>query len=70
MREALAHHIILKGFTTGAMATLYDATGRVMYAAVVKEAVHAIRLSKSAPGIYFIQLKQRGEIITKKIMKN
>jgi hypothetical protein len=59
-----------KGFTTGAQITLYDVTGRVLYTALVKEAVHTINLREAAPGVYFIQVKQGGAIVTKKIMKN
>jgi hypothetical protein len=59
-----------KGFTTGAQITLYDVTGRVLYTALVKEAVHTINLSEAAPGVYFIKVKQGGVVITKKIMKN
>ncbi len=47
-----------KGFTTGALITLYDVTGRVLYTALVKEAVHTINLHEAAPGVYFIQVKQ------------
>lgn len=59
-----------KGFTTGAMVTLYDVAGRVMYTAQVKEAVHTIDISEAAPGVYIVQVKQGGVIMTKKIMKN
>jgi hypothetical protein len=59
-----------KGNTTGALITLYDVTGRVLYTAIVKEAVHTISLREAAQGVYFVQVKQGGAIVTKKIMKN
>lgn len=57
------------GLNLNAQVTVHDVTGRIVYTAKVKETAHTINFSQAAKGIYVVQVKRGGEVITRKLMK-
>ena len=41
----------------------------MIYTARLKGSVHTIDMSKAVQGIYFVQVKRGGEVVTRKVVK-
>jgi hypothetical protein len=53
----------------GAQIVVHDVMGRVIYTARSKGSAHVVDMSRVGQGVYFVEVKEGAEVVTKKIVK-
>jgi hypothetical protein len=55
--------------SAGAQVVVHDVTGRVVYTGCAKRSVYSVDMSAAVQGVYFVQVRQSGEVVVRKVVK-
>ena len=63
------HIVVQCGKGDGAQIFVHDVMGRVIYTARSKGSMHIVDMCHAVQGVYFVQVRQGGEVVVKKVVK-